>query len=201
MTTGQSAACAIRRRRAYGLGLQIGRAAFRMTGGAKQPRRFFLGNDSVNDTGIFTVDTADAAEVLQLLQRPVQVPVTQHHGGVGHVHLEGGDALAEHFRQLCANGFVPVINGHVETIVTVRPAIGLTVPELQSVLKAFTLIGTGKVNDGGGAAPQRRTAAESKIIRRSGAADVQLKVGMCVNKAGEQGDSPPHPQRNRPFPK
>ncbi len=94
--------------------------------------------------------------------------------------------MAEHFRQLCANGFVPVINGHVEAIVAVRPAIGLTVPELQSVLKAFTLIGTGKVNDGGGAAPQRRTAAESKIIRCSGAADVQIKVGMRVNKAGEQ---------------
>ena len=59
-------------------------------------------------------------------------------------------------------------------------------PEIQTVLQALPLVGAGEVDDGGGAALQSRTAASGEIVRRGGVADVQIKVGVGVNKAGEQ---------------
>ena len=171
---------------ADGLGLQIGRTGFRMTGGTHQPGGLFLSDHTVDDAGVLTVDTADTAQVPQLLQSPIHVPVAHHHGRVGHIHLERGHALAEHLRQLRPDGFVPIVDGHVEAVVAEGAAVCFLMPEIQTVLQALPLVGAGEVDDGGGAALQSRTAAGGEIVRRGGVADVQIKVGVGVNKAGEQ---------------
>ena len=59
-------------------------------------------------------------------------------------------------------------------------------PQPQTVMERIALIGAGKVDDGGGAAPQRRTGAGGEIVRRGGVAHVQIKMGVGVDKAGEQ---------------
>ena len=171
---------------AHGLCLQIGRTAFRMAGGSQQSGGLLFGDHAVNNAGVFAVDTADAPQMPQLLQGPVHIPVPHHHGGVGHVHFEGGNPLTEHLRQLRPDGLGPVVNGHVEAVVAEGAAVSLLVPEVQTVLQAFPLVGAGEVDDGGGAALQGRTAAGGEIVRRGGVADVQVKVGVGVDKAGEQ---------------
>ena len=157
-----------------------------MTGGTHQPGGLFLSDHTVDDAGVLTVDTADAPQVTQLLQGPVHIPVTHHHGGVSHIHLKGGHALAEHLRQLRPDGFVPIVDGHVEAVVAEGAAVCFLMPKIQTVLQTLPLVGAGEVDDGGGAALQSRTAASGEIVRRGGVADVQIKVGVGVNKAGEQ---------------
>ena len=74
----------------------------------------------------------------------------------------------------------------MEAVVAEGAAVRFLMPEIQTVLQTFTLVGTGEVDDGGSAALQSRTAAGGEIVRRGGVADVQIKVGVGVNKAGEQ---------------
>ena len=146
---------------------------------------FFLRHQRINDAAVLTVDAADAAAGLQSFQSAVQVAVRQHHGGIGHVHFEGGNAGGEHIVQLALDAGVPVVDGHMEAVVTVAVRRFFP-PQLQTVLQRFPLVGAGEVDDGGGAATQRRTAAAFKIVGSGGIAHVQVKVGMGVDEAGQQ---------------
>ena len=74
----------------------------------------------------------------------------------------------------------------MEPIVAEGTAIRLFVPEIQTVLQAFSLVGAGKVDNRGGAALQGRAAAGGEIVCRGGVADVQIKMGVGVDEAGEQ---------------
>jgi hypothetical protein len=74
----------------------------------------------------------------------------------------------------------------METIVAESFAVGLLMPEIQSILQTFSLIRAGKINDGRGTATERSAAASVKIIRSGGIADVQIKMSMGVNKTGEE---------------
>ena len=168
------------------LRLQIGRPGQGMAGRGELPAVFPLGDHAVDDPGVLAVDAADAAQGFQLLQRPVHIPVAHHHGGIGHVHFERGDALGEHIRQFRPDGLVPVVDGHVEAVVAEGPSVGLLVPQVQAIMQALALVGAGEVDDGGGAAPERRPAAGVEIIRRGGVAHIQVKVGVGVDEAGEQ---------------
>ena len=76
--------------------------------------------------------------------------------------------------------------GHVKPIVAVSFSVGLSMPQIQSVLKTLPLVGAGEINDGGGAAVNRRPAASLKVVGSRGVAHVQIKVGVCVNEAREQ---------------
>ena len=53
-------------------------------------------------------------------------------------------------------------------------------------MQALALVGAGKVDDGGGAAPERGAAAGVKVVGGGGAGHVQVKMGVGVDKAGEQ---------------
>ena len=53
-------------------------------------------------------------------------------------------------------------------------------------MQRLTLVGAGKVDDGGGAAPQRRPGAAGKVIRRGGVAHVQIEMGVGIDEAGKQ---------------
>ena len=53
-------------------------------------------------------------------------------------------------------------------------------------MQRLALVGAGKVDDGGGAAPQRRPGAAGKVIRRGGVAHVQIEMGVGIDKAGKQ---------------
>ena len=74
----------------------------------------------------------------------------------------------------------------MEAIVAGGFAVGLLMPQLQAIGQGFPLVGAGKVNDQGGAAPQRRSGARGKVIGRGGIADIQVKMGVGVDEAGEQ---------------
>ena len=54
------------------------------------------------------------------------------------------------------------------------------------VYTQFGMIRAGEVDDRSSAAPQGRPGAGAEIIRRGGVAHVQIKVGVRVDKAGEQ---------------
>ena len=166
--------------------LQIGRPGQGMGGGGHLAETLPLGDHAVNDTGVLAVNAADAAQRFQFLQSPVHIPIPDHHSGVGHIHLERGHALGEHVLQLRPDALVPVVNGHVEAVVAEGAAIGLPVPQLQTVVQGLPLIGAGEVDDGGGAALESRTAAGVEVVCGGGARHVQIEVGMTIDKTGEQ---------------
>ena len=157
-----------------------------MGGGGELSGGLPLGDHAVDDTGVLAVEAGDAPQPLQLLQRPVDVPVADHHGGIGEIHLERGDALGEHVRQLRPDGLVPVVDGHVEAVVAEGPAVRLLVPQVQAVVQGLALVGAGEVDDRGGAAPQGRPGAGVEIVRRGGVRHIQVKVGVGVDEAGEE---------------
>ena len=169
----------------HGLGLQIVGAGLGMAAHAVLPCCLFLGNEGVDDAAIFTVDAAETATGMDGLHGLVHRAVTNHHGGIGHVHLEGGDACGEHIVQLGFNTLVPVVDGHVETVVALA-LLRLFVPQLQTVTKALPLIGAGEVDDGGGAAAKGGAGAGVEIIGGGGVAHIQIEMGMGIDEAGQQ---------------
>ncbi len=184
------------------LRLQIRRAGLRMAGGGQLPQGLFLRDHAVNHPGVFAVDAADAPQGLQLLQRPVEVPVPQQHGGVGHVHFKRGDALGEHGGQLRPDALVPVVDGHMEAVVAEGLSHGLLPPAAQAGGQGLPLVGAGEVDDGGGASPERRPASRGEAVGGDGARHLQVEMGVGVDEAGEE-DAARHvddPVRLRPEP-
>ena len=170
----------------HGLRLQIGRPGQGVAGGGQLARRLFPGDEGVNDPGVLAVDAADSPQGLQLLQSGVEVPVFQQHGGVSHVHFEGGDALVKHLGQLGPDAFVPVVNGHVKAVVAKGLPPGLFPPALQAGGQGLPLVGAGEIDDGGGAPPKGGPAAGGEAVGGDGAGDLQVEVGVGVDKAGKE---------------
>ena len=169
-----------------GLSLQHAGTGPGMGGRRRLTGSLFLGDEGVDHIGVFAVDAGDAAVFFQLLQGKENVLVANHHGRIGQIHLKRGDALLEHLRDLADDVLVPVVDGHVKGIVAGGFAVGLFVPQVQAVLQALALVGTGKVDDHGGAAAKRCPAAGIKIVGGGGVADVQVKVSVGVDEAGKQ---------------
>ena len=88
-----------------------------------------------------------------------------------------------------ANVGIPVVNGHVEAVVTGGLAVGLLVPQVQTVAQTLALVGAGEIHNGGGTAPQSAATAGVEIIGRGGVAHIQIKMGVAVDKAGKQQHS------------
>ena len=171
---------------AYGLRLQNVGTGLGVGGNAHLPFGLFLLDEGVDNAAVFAVDAADAALFLQLFQGLVHGLVPDHHGRVGHVHLERGDTGGVHVVDLLFDLLVPVVNGHVEAIVAPALAVGLLVPQVQAVVERFALVGAGKVHNGGGAAPDGGLGAGVKIINGGGVAYVQVKVGVGIDKTGHE---------------
>ena len=157
-----------------------------MGGDTHFPGGLLFLDESVDDAAVFAVYAADAALLLQLFQGVVHGVVPDHHGGIGHVHLEGGDTGGVHIVDLRLDLRVPVVDGHVKAVVAAGAAVGLPVPQLQPVVQALPLVGAGEVHHGGGAAPQGRPGAGGEIVGSGGIAHVQIKMGMGVDEAGHQ---------------
>ena len=171
---------------AHGLGLQKVGPGLRMGGNAHLPGGLFLLDEGVDDAAVFAVDAADAALFLQLFQGLVHGLVPDHHGRIGHVHLEGGDAGGVHVVDLLFNLRIPIVNGHMEAVVAPALAVGLPVPQIQAVVERFALVGAGKIHNGGSAAPDGRLGAAVKVISGGGVAHVQIKVGVGIDKPGHE---------------
>ena len=124
--------------------------------------------------------------IFQLLQRAEHVLIADHHGGVGHVHLERGDAGGEHGGDLGADGLVPVVDGHVEAIIAARAAVGLFVPEIEAVLQRLALVRAGEVDDEGRAAVDGAARAGVEVVGGGGAADVEVEVRVGVDETREE---------------
>ena len=54
------------------------------------------------------------------------------------------------------------------------------------MVQGLALVGAGEVDDRSSAAPQGRPGAGAEIIRRGGVRHIQVKVGVGVDKAGEE---------------
>ena len=63
---------------------------------------------------------------------------------------------------------------------------GLFLPAGQTGGQGFPLVWGGKVDNRGGAPPQGGPGAGGKIIGGDGPAHLQIKVGVAVNKTGEE---------------
>ena len=59
-------------------------------------------------------------------------------------------------------------------------------PELKAVGEGFALVGAGKVDDRGGAAPDGSPGAGLEVVGGGGVGHVQVEVGVGVEKAGEE---------------
>ena len=140
----------------------------------------------VDHPGIFAVDAGDAAQLFQLLQGAENVLVADHHGRVGQVHLKRRNALLKHFGQLRDDLLVPVVYGHVEAVVAGGAAVGLLVPQVKAVLQSLAFVRAGKVDDHGRAAAQCGAAAGAEVVGGRCVADIQIKVCVRVDEAGEK---------------
>ena len=143
-----------------------------------------LGDERVDHAAVFAVDAADAALFLQLLQRPVHRLVADHHGRIGHIHLEGGDARGVHVVDLAGDVLVPVVDRRVEAVVAPGAPVGLLVPELQAVGERLALVGAGEIDDRGRSAVDGGETAAVKVVDGGRVRDVEVKVRMRVDNAG-----------------
>ena len=80
-------------------------------------RGLVLLDERVDHARVLAVDAGDAAVFFELFEGVEQILVADHHGRIGHVHLERRDALLEHLRHLCLYCVIPVVDGHVEAVV------------------------------------------------------------------------------------
>ena len=71
------------------LGLQRRGPGAGVGGGSRAPARPGVLHQGADDPVVLTVDPGDAPGLLQPQKGPVHVPLADHHGRVGHVHLEG----------------------------------------------------------------------------------------------------------------
>ncbi len=145
-----------------------------------------LRDHAVNHPGVLAVDPADPPELTEFLQGPIEVPVSQHHGGIGHIHFERGNPLGKHIRQLAPDGLIPVVDGHMKAVVAEGLSIGLFPPPLQTAVQALTFVRAGEVDHRGSTAPQRRPASGGESVRGNGPGDFQVKMGVGVHKAREE---------------
>ena len=150
------------------------------------PLRLVLRDQRVDHARVFAVNARDTAVFFQLQQRGKQVLIADHHGGIRHVHLERWDTGGKHGRNFIFDALVPVVNGHVEAIVAAGPAVGLFVPEIKPVTQRLALIRAGEVDDHRCAAVDGAARAGVKVVGGRGVADVEVKMRMRVDKAGEE---------------
>ena len=73
----------------------------------------------------------------------------------------------------------------MEAVIATGLAVCLLVPQLQSVGQGLALVGAGVVDDSGGAAAKGSQGAAGKIIYGGRAGHVQIKVGVGVDKPGQ----------------
>ena len=170
----------------HGLGLERIRAAARMRRRPNVARGLVLLDERVDHARVLAVDAGDAAVFFQLFEGVEQILVADHHGRIGHVHLERRDALLKHLRNFRFDGFVPVVDRHVEAVIAARAAVGLLVPEVESVLQRLALVRAGEIDDHRRAAAQGAARAGVEVVGGRGIADVEVEVRMCVDEAGEE---------------
>ena len=146
-----------------------------------------LGPDALGDhVAVFAVAAHDAALTGHRLHHLQGLAVGDAQVVVGQVDFVGGDALGGHIGQLGPDAGVPVLDGHMEAVVTGGTSVGTSVPGLQGGGQGAAPLGLGKVQHAGGAARQSRSGAGHPVVRRLvGQALVHLKVGVGVDKAGE----------------
>ena len=72
----------------HGLGLERIRAAARMRRGGYVARGLVLLDERVDHARVLAVDAGDAAVFFELFEGVEQILVADHHGRIGHVHLE-----------------------------------------------------------------------------------------------------------------
>ncbi len=121
-----------------------------------------------------------------LLHGPQDLAVVgEEHAGVGHEQLEAGDALVDQRVHVLERLLVDVADDLVEAVVDGALALGLGEPLVEAVAHALAVALHGEVDDGGGAAPGCGPGAGLEVVRRDGAAEGQLHVGVAVDAAGD----------------
>ena len=168
------------------LGLHNGGVGQGMAGGGELARRLQLGNGGVDEVAVFTVAAHNAALLAHSLDDLVGHLVRNADIGIGQIDLVGGDPLGGHLGNFGDNAGVPVLDGHMEAVVTAGVAVGPGVPLIQGGLEGIPPHRLGKVQHAGGAAGQSRPGAALPVV--GGLPDgalVHLKMGVGVDKAGE----------------
>ena len=135
---------------------------------------------------VLTVDAHQSLRLPQPHKGAEHVPLRQHHGGVGHVHFEGGEALVHHLPHLPGDILVPVVDGHVEAVVTGALPLRFPPPPGQTGGKGLPLVRRGEVDDRGGAPPEGGPAAGGEVVGGDGARHLQVKVGVRVDEPGKE---------------
>ena len=81
---------------------------------------------------------------------------------------------------------VPVVDGHMEAIVTRGFPVRLLMPQRQPVAERLALVGTRKVNDHRRTAADRAAGTGGKVVRRGRVTDVKVKMRVRIDEARKQ---------------
>ena len=150
----------------------------------RSSRRLQFPDPGFDDIVVLTVDADDAVLLGEALYGLVDLSVAHPHVVVYHVHLEGSDAVFDHLGDLCDPILIPFGNGHMEAVMTAA-SLRLLGPFLESIHHGHAPLLSGEVQHRGGAAHDGGLGAGNEIVRRDGAAYLQVEVGMGIEEPGE----------------
>ena len=168
------------------LGLHRRGAGPGMGGGAQASGCLLRPDARVDQVAVFTVAAQHAPFPAHRLDHLVGCGVAQAQVVIGQIDLVGGHPRGGHVPELGADAGVPVLDGHVEAVVTAGFSVRPAVPGLQRGGQRAAPLRLGKVQHGGGAPRQSGPGAGEPVVRRLvGQALVHLEVGVGVDQAGK----------------
>ena len=154
--------------------------------GSKAALGVHSGDARVYQISVFTVAPHDSPRFSHRLDHLQSGAVGDAHGGIGHIDLIGGDSGGGHGPELIPDAGVPVLDGHMESVVTGGVPLRPLLPDLQGGGQTVAPLGLGKVQHAGGSSGQGGTGASGPVVRRLPlGALIHLKMGVRVDEAGK----------------
>ena len=138
-----------------------------------------------DDPRVLAVTADDTAVWLERGHQLIDRLVAKLHCVIDHINLERGHSLFKHSGEFVFDLLAPVGDRHMEGIVTARVGERLHVPVVQGVGERLSLVLGRKVHHRRHAAGKSGLGTRLKIIGSHGVADLQIEMGMCVDKTGK----------------
>ena len=145
-----------------------------------------LGHQFVNGDAVLGVHHHQCAGVGGLLHRPQDLAVIGVvDARVRHEQLEAGDPFGHQFAHGREGFVVDIADDLMEPVVDRAVARRFVMPRAEGVLQSLPGCLDGEVDDGGGAAESRCTGTCFEGVRRGGATEWHLHMGVRVHTAGD----------------
>ena len=144
-------------------------------------------DQSVDHSGIFTVNSGKAAALSQFFQNLIKITVIYDHGRISHVKLKACNPLIDHILDFFFRLLIPFYNGHMEGIVAGTFSVCLSMPFFQAFLQRMAaLVLRGVINNQSCSTQNGCPCPCLKIICSYCSGNLKIKMRMPVNKAREK---------------